>query len=189
MRIVGGHNKGRRLKVQKSGVRPTKAIVREAIFNIIRDHIDEAHALDVFAGSGALGIEALSRGANHCSFIDKDTRALSGNIERFLLSDKTRILKGDFRMCIRKIRAESFDIIFLDPPYYKQYVDNTLAIISQYDLLSKTGIIVVEHGCNEDIQVPLSMSIVKKRKYGETAISVIVQAKQKCRSQTDRGES
>ena len=139
IRIAGGAYKGQRIKVPKKGIRPTKGLVREAIFNILGEKIKGAKVLDIFAGSGALGIEALSRGANSCVFIEKSPKTLLYNIEYFTLKTKTKVITGDFRAGLKKLKQQKFNIIFLDPPYQKNYNECTLTSISQYELMSLVG--------------------------------------------------
>ncbi len=171
MRIVGGKNKGRALKVAKKGTRPTKGIVRGSIFNILGAKVMNANILDVFAGSGALGIEAICRGAGRCVFIETHARSLTLNIERFNIKDRCEIMKYDFRRSLKRLKGNRFDVVFLDPPYHRSYADQTLALLYQYDLAD--GTIVVEHHVSETVNIPREWKIVKHKTYGETAISVI----------------
>jgi 16S rRNA (guanine966-N2)-methyltransferase len=175
MRITGGFHKGRQIKIPKRGVRPTKGIVRGAIFNVIGFHIQNAHVLDIFAGSGALGLEALSRGASSCVFIEKNSTILRENIKNLYPHAPTiHIISTDFRAGVRKIATRQFDIIFVDPPYRKQYIQKTLALIMKYHLVRNNGVIIVEHHSDEVVKVPESLSLHKKKKYGETTVSFIV---------------
>jgi 16S rRNA (guanine966-N2)-methyltransferase len=171
MRIVGGKNKGRALKVAKKGTRPTKGIVRESIFNILGSKVVNASVLDVFAGSGALGIEAICRGAKNCVFIETHVRIVIDNIERFKIAEKCEILKYDFRRGLKKLKGRKFDIIFVDPPYHLDYADQTLGLLRNCDLAS--GVIVVEHHSDQVIEIPEEWEMIKKKRYGETAISII----------------
>lgn len=173
MRIAGGQNKGRRLKVSKKGIRPTKGIVREAIFNIVGSRIQGAEGLDIFAGSGALGLEAISRGAKNCVFIEKKPRTLLQNIKNLFSVKKTKVIKNDFRIGLRKVKKQKFDIIFLDPPYNKNYIEKTISIISKYGLLKDEGIIIAEHYVSEKFGLPDDLCIVKEKRYGETTVTLI----------------
>ena len=174
MRIVGGACKKRSLKVPKKGVRPTKGIVRGAIFNILGELIIDADVLDIFAGSGALGIEAVSRGAKHCVFVEKHPRLLRMNITGLLHAKQARILSADFRLALRRLKRQSFDVIFADPPYNKEYVQITLKLIVSYDLLKKDGIMVIEHSPLEEFALPETFTRFKARKYGDSALSFII---------------
>ncbi|MCK4250675.1 16S rRNA (guanine(966)-N(2))-methyltransferase RsmD [candidate division WOR-3 bacterium] len=173
MRIVGGLNKGRRIKISKKGIRPTKGIVREAIFNIIGEKVQNACVLDIFAGSGALGLEAISRGAKSCSFIEKKPKILLQNIENLSLTSKTKVITGDFRIGLRKSRGKTFDLIFLDPPYNKNYVEKTIKLISRHRVLKDKGIIVAEYYPEEKFTLPDDLSMLKTKRYGETAVAFI----------------
>lgn len=174
MRIVGGNAKGRRLKVSKKGIRPTKGIVREAIFNIISPFVHDSLVLDIFAGSGALGIEALSRGAKYCVFIEKRTKALTDNIAQLSMDKKTHVIHADFRSGLNHLKGQRFGIIFLDPPYSKHYVEKVITIIAEQQLLRKNGVIVAEHAPEESFTVPEDYSIYKKKRYGDTCITFLV---------------
>jgi 16S rRNA (guanine966-N2)-methyltransferase len=174
MRITGGIHKGRQIKIPKRGVRPTKGIVRGAIFNIIGSHIQSAHILDIFAGSGALGLEALSRGATSCVFIEKKSKVLRENIKNLYPRAQTiRIISSDFRLGVKKLPNKQFDIIFVDPPYHTHYTQKTLALITKYNLLRDNGVIIAEHHSDESLEIPKTLSLKKKRKYGETTVSFI----------------
>jgi 16S rRNA (guanine966-N2)-methyltransferase len=171
MRIVGGNNKGRRIKVPKKGIRPTKGLIRGAIFNIIGEKVCDVDVLDVFAGSGALGLEAVSRGAKTCVFIEKNPKFLHENIKHILMpTHKIRIFTGDFRICLKKLIDKKFDIIFLDPPYRKNYVQKAINLIAKYHLSNSNGIIVIEHHRAEKFAIPMNYSLAKTKHYGETSM-------------------
>jgi len=177
MRIVGGQHKGKRLKVSKKGLRPTKSIVREAIFDILSKGINNADVLDIFAGSGALGLEALSRGAKSCVFIEKTPKTLIKNINNTSSNSKIKIqvIKDDFRMGLKRFRKTKFDIIFLDPPYYKNYINKAIKLLVRYNLLKENTVIVAEHHSDEELILPDGLLVLKKKYYGDTAITFIVQ--------------
>ncbi len=176
MRIIGGDNKGQRLKVSKTGIRPTKSIVRQAIFNIIGPRVNAARILDVFAGSGALGIEAISHGATNCVFVEKRPKTLVENIDKLLLSDRTEIIGSDFRAGLRKLKERPFDIIFLDPPYHRDYLEKTLRLIVSHKLLDTGGIIIAEHSPGDNFVLPDHFAVLKKKQYGDTAVTFIIQS-------------
>ncbi len=173
MRIVGGQSKGKRLKVARKGIRPTKAIVREAIFNIIGSRVQAAAVLDIFAGSGALGLEAMCHGASTCVFIEKKTKSLLHNIKNLSVIGKTNVIASDFRTGLRKVSGKKFDIIFLDPPYNKNFVGITIELICRLNLLQEKGLIIAEHYPAEKFGLPDGLSILKEKHYGETAVTVI----------------
>jgi len=175
MRIIGGKNKGKKIKVPKRGIRPTKGIIRGAIFNIIAENIHNAQVLDIFAGTGALGIEAIARGAESCVFIEKNPQYLYTNIKNLCLpsAEKIGLIMTDFRPGLKKVADQQFDIIFVDPPYQRDYIDKTLELISRYHLLKNQGLIVVEHSCETNFNLPADFIISKKKQYGKTAVSFI----------------
>lgn len=132
MRVIAGSAKGTRLQVAKSTeLRPTGDRQRETLFNVIRDRIDGATLLDLFAGTGALGLEALSRGADTCVFVERDrrtVRTLRSNLERCRLQPKGRVITADWRAGIRRLRGEGvrFNLLFADPPWACDSVDEWL---------------------------------------------------------------
>ena len=173
MKIIAGKNKGKPLKVAKQGVRPTKAMVREAIFNILQDKVIKASVLDVFAGSGALGIEALCRDAESACFIENQPRILQENLERFAYLNRAQILNCDFRRGLKKIRGRHFDLIFIDPPYKRGYLTQSLRLICQLDLLKSDGLIVVEHHYKDHFALPENYRVLKEKRYGETGVTFL----------------
>jgi 16S rRNA (guanine966-N2)-methyltransferase len=173
MRIVGGQNKGRRLKVSKTRQRPTKAIVREAIFDILKHYVVDSDVLDIFAGTGSLGLEALSRGASHCTFIERYPRVLTYNIQHLSYSEQTKIIVSDFRSGLKYLKGKEFDIIFLDPPYRRQYLTDALRLIAALRILNKNGIIVAEHDVDKKLEIPEDMKHLKTYIYGDTALTCI----------------
>jgi 16S rRNA (guanine(966)-N(2))-methyltransferase RsmD len=173
MRIVGGTWRGRFIKVPKKGIRPTKGIVRGAIFDIIGTGVKQAEVLDIFAGSGALGLEALSRGAKTCTFVEKAPKCLFHNIESFDIRKEVTVLTKDFRPALKKLAKIQFDLIFADPPYRKQYATKTVSLIAQHKILRNGGLIVLEHSPGEDMSFPDTFSMFKRKKYGDTMISFL----------------
>ena len=178
MRITGGAAKGIPLKAPGgASTRPTSDKVREALFSVLGESISDARVLDLFAGSGALGIEALSRGARYAVFVESSPaaiRTITANLETAGLSETAEIIRADFRAALRKIgkRDDSFDIVFLDPPYQAGLLEDTAGALARHNIVSLHSIIVVEHfkktrppGSISDI--PLS----RTRTYGQTCLS------------------
>lgn len=179
MRVVSGIRKGKILKaVPGSSTRPTTDKVKEAIFNIIGPYFESGLGLDLFAGSGGLGIEALSRGADKVIFVDKDGKAIQTiheNVSSCMFEEQAEIYRNDAERALKAIKKRElvFDFIFLDPPYKKQQLIKLLDTVNNEDLLSATGTIVCEHG--SEIQLPDSVGnlVVKKtEKYGIIAITI-----------------
>ena len=142
MRIIGGELKGRRLKPPSwDGLRPTSDKLRETLFNVVAARVPGARVLDLYAGTGAIGIEALSRGASHVTFVDTDTRALKlveENLRRIGVSDRYVIIRTP-----QSLPAGSFDLAVLDPPYDEP--DLTASIAAAERLVAPDGLLVLEH--------------------------------------------
>jgi 16S rRNA (guanine(966)-N(2))-methyltransferase RsmD len=184
LRIISGQLKGRRLASFKGTcVRPTADRVREALFNILTVVWEGKTVLDLFAGTGALGIEALSRGASHVIFVEHDVRArrvLEKNISKLDLTDSCTIVKLSAEEAISFVKRtqQQCDVIFLDPPYDMQLADRTLSLLAERDMIGEGGVIVVEHHVREmlsDCYGKLIMS--DQRMYGKTGISIFVSRK------------
>lgn len=148
MRVISGTARGTNLySLEGNDTRPTLDRVKESMFSIIQTWIPEARVLDLFAGSGALGIEALSRGATSAIFGEKSYKAseiLRKNIEKTHLQEKSIIITKDYLKVLEQIRNQKFDIIFLDPPYKLDFVGKTVNKIVELGMLEEDGIIVVE---------------------------------------------
>ena len=172
MRIITGKVKGLKLKTPKGfSTRPTADRVKESVFNVLNGMInfDEVEVLDVFAGTGSLGIEALSRGASSATFTDFATAdIIAENVKRAKFSDVATILRGDFANAMKKIsQQKKFDLIFIDPPYKKNLAERTLELIAAFELLNTGGLVVVEHGADEIIDTK-NFDSIRKITYGRT---------------------
>jgi 16S rRNA (guanine966-N2)-methyltransferase len=180
MRITGGQLKGRLLASPRGlGIRPTSDQVRESIFNIIGQDLNGVKGLDLFAGTGILGIETLSRGASSVVFADISTRSISlikKNLALCKHQDCGIIIRRDLRKGIRKIRFISrqiFDLVFLDPPYGKHFIPLILSELSTMDILSHRSRVVAESSKTEKLPVSFgNLEMVDARSYGDTKISV-----------------
>ncbi len=171
--------KGRQLKaVPGTGTRPTTDKVKEAIFNMIGPYFTGGKGLDLFAGSGGLGIEALSRGFDKVIFVDRDPKAvmtIKENVKVCSLEDKTEVFRTDAERAIKALmkRELSFDCIFLDPPYKKQQLVSLLEQIVSGGRLNDGGMIVCEH--SKDVALPDhvgSLEKIKSEIYGIIAITI-----------------
>lgn len=176
MRVIAGEKKGRKLNSPKGDlIRPTPDKVKGAIFNIIQDKVADSTVLDLFAGSGALGIEALSRGAKKAFFGDFDkssTNLVNKNLEHLDYQDKGEVIFGDYEDVLNEIK-EDIDIILLDPPYYKGFYDKLLETLSQSNIIKESTVILVERDTWNAI--PEEVGKLKKtdsRKYGKTSIDI-----------------
>lgn len=180
LRIIGGTLKGKKLySVCDTSIRPTADKLRESIFNILSQRVLNAVVIDLFAGTGALGIEALSRGAESALFVDTAKRALSvlrTNIDSCMLDQKANIIKWNIRKnlnCI-KSKKQHFDLIFLDPPYDQNFIKPALFNLDKSQSLKNGACIVVEHSLFEPIPTDLfAFDLLDQRKYGKTLVSFL----------------
>jgi 16S rRNA (guanine(966)-N(2))-methyltransferase RsmD len=178
MRIIGGNAKGRRLFVPRGGsVRPTAARVKESLFNILPHDFTGLRVLDLFAGSGSLSIESLSRGAAETVLVEASARsatAIRENLRRFGLKMRAQVWVAPVSRTLRSLakRGERFDLIFLDPPYDKGLVSPSLELIAQGNLLNSAGTVVAEHSAREELQPRYdSLVLNDQRHYGDTRLS------------------
>jgi 16S rRNA (guanine966-N2)-methyltransferase len=181
MRIIGGEARGRRLYIPRpSAVRPTSDRIKEACFNIIR-LIDGKTFLDLFAGTGNMGLEALSRGALKAVFVENNpvlTDAISRNIAACDFTGRSEVLKSDFIEAIRSLakRPDAFDILFADPPYEQGFVRRVLEHPGTRALLmARSGLFVLQHSIREAINISESGPLVltDQRQYGDTILSFV----------------
>ena len=170
MRIISGKYKGKKLKgYDIDGTRPTMDRVKESIYGIIQGYVRDSIVLDLFAGSGSLGLEAISNGAKKLILIDnnkKVTDVLKENVKSF--DDDIEILTIDYKKYL-KTTLEKFDIIFLDPPYRAGLMNKALKIIEERGLLNDGGIIVCEF---ENIKIETNLQLIKEKKYGPKMVCI-----------------
>ena len=180
MRIITGTARGCRLKTPKGmETRPTADRIKESLFNILGDRIYDTQVLDMFAGTGALGLEALSRGAEHGVFIDKATaKLISENAEHTHLSDRAEVLRGDAFSVLQRLIAggKQFDLIFCDPPYHLGLSQRALALVDSSSLLKPGGLMIVEHGKDENEYPEVqSLEVIRNQAYGAVTQITIYQ--------------
>ncbi len=181
MRVISGNLKAKKLYSARGKViRPTSDRLRESIFNILSFHVKQAVVLDLFAGTGALGIEALSRGAESALFIDIHNEALSvieRNIKACGLENKAKTIKWDIIKnlnCIKSYRA-AFDLIFIDPPYNKNFLQPTLRNLRKVGSVKKGACLIVEHSLLEPIPLDFpEYELQDQRKYGKSLVSFLI---------------
>lgn len=177
MRVIAGKFKRSILySVDDMSVRPVMDRVKEYIFNVLSDRVQDADVCDIFAGSGALGIEAISRGAKHVSFVDlqlKSIKAIDANVEKFSIKSQCHILKQDaFRFVER--HQKQYDIIFCDPPYRFKEFHEIIENILKANMLKDDGILITEH--HSKIQFDKLVDgyhIIRDKKFGKTIITMI----------------
>jgi 16S rRNA (guanine966-N2)-methyltransferase len=178
MRISGGRLSSRRLKAgSNKKFRPTSSRVKNSIFNILPQNLAGARVLDLFAGSGSLGIEALSRNAESVVFIDQSResfRLIKDNLRKVGLIEKGIVLNKKVSPAIKQLSNEGrrFDLVLMDPPYNKGLADKTLSLLAGSDVLDPESMVVVEHAKREGIEKKYSDLVMKdQRKYGDTRVS------------------
>ena len=176
-RISGGSKRGRKLRSYGGiGLRPTSEKVRSAIFSLIgSDSVDNARVLDLYAGTGALGIEALSRGAASAEFVESDP-ARCGYIRRTLqdfgFADRSRVTRGRVERVVSNIKAR-FDLVLADPPYGIDPWNTVMTSLLEREALEEEAIIVAEHAANCEMADGYGdLNIWKRRRYGDTAVSI-----------------
>lgn len=180
IRVIGGELKGRKLvTVRGVETRPTADRVRESIFNILGDSLRGSTVLDLYAGTGAMGIEALSRGAQTAWFIDEHKAALNAlekNIKACCLEDRASLLKWNMQNNLSLIRSRipAFNLVFVDPPYNKDMIRPTLSNLAMSRCLEKNARLVIEHSSLESIPENLpGLKIFDRRRYGKTLVSFL----------------
>ena len=176
MRVITGKARGVLLKTPAGMLtRPTSDRVKEALFSIIQFEIPAARVLDLFGGTGQLGIEALSRGAKNAVFVDarEDAcRLIRENLKRTKLEGEGRVVRSDYLDYLRRSR-EVFDIIFLDPPYAEVFLENALNYITEIDILQSGGIIVAERPVGKELSLNYDgFTRSRDYKYGNTILTI-----------------
>jgi 16S rRNA (guanine(966)-N(2))-methyltransferase RsmD len=182
MRIVGGEKKGFRLKgpyIEK--VRPAMDKVKDSLFSMLYPlEMSELEVLDVFAGTGSIGLESLSRGCKYALFIEANrimAKNIKDNIEFLNYTSKAKVFSKDFRIALRMLHKnkEKFDIIFSDPPYNLGLVNEFLKTLEKYNVLKENGLLIMEIDKNELPNIPPNLKIMKERSYGRTNILIFQQ--------------
>ena len=176
MRVITGRARGVTLKTPEGlQTRPTTDRVKEALFSVIHFDIPGAHVLDLFGGTGQLGIEALSRGAKRAVFVDESDKAcklINENLRRTRLEQEGTVVRGDYLAYLGRCR-EKFNIIFLDPPYAEVFLENALKRITEIDILQSGGIIVTERPVGKELSFEWEGYIRSKDyKYGNTLVTL-----------------
>ena len=176
MRVITGKARGVVLKTPDGlATRPTSDRVKEALFSIIQFELAGKRVLDLFGGTGQLGIEAVSRGAKYAVFVDQSEaacRLIRENLKRARLEQEASVIRSDYQSFLVRSRVK-FDIIFLDPPYAEEYLENSLKIITEIDILQSGGIIVTERPLGKDLMWEISgYERSRDYKYGNTIITL-----------------
>lgn len=175
MRVIAGRAKGRRLEsVPGTSTRPITDRVKEALFNILGEEVVDAHFLDLFGGTGAVGIEALSRGAARAVFCETDRlalRTIGRNLQATGLAENARVIAGDAFKFLREPRQERFDIVYIAPPQYKRMWMRALEAVDASDALLAGGLAIVQIHPKEREDIALkTLQLVDERRYGSTLL-------------------
>jgi 16S rRNA (guanine966-N2)-methyltransferase len=173
MRIIAGRLKGRRLKAPAwDGLRPTSDKLRETLFNIVAPRIDGARVLDGFAGTGAVGIEAISRGAAQVTFIEQDRRAIAlieENLRACAVEDGYTIHRGDVATVLPGLGSNAFDLILLDPPY--DITTMTAVLDASARAIAPGGLVVLEHATRRELAAAASLAPIRRVKSGDSTLT------------------
>ncbi|MBS2025635.1 MAG: 16S rRNA (guanine(966)-N(2))-methyltransferase RsmD [Deltaproteobacteria bacterium] len=180
MRIVGGSHRGRPLEAPPgTTTRPTSDRVRQSLFDLLGQRCDELRVLDLYAGTGALALEALSRGATHATLIERDRAALTAlehNLQALKLADRCTVLKDDVARALGQLaqRPERFDLVLCDPPYALKASQGTLDSLARLGLVNPQGRVVLEGDDTEpELVLPEGFTLTTDRMYGDTRIRIL----------------
>jgi|SRR5579859_3073433 16S rRNA (guanine966-N2)-methyltransferase len=174
LRVSGGDARGRRLKAPRN-IRPTQGMVKAAIFNMVAASIDGARVVDLFAGSGALGIEALSRGAAHVTFVDREPRGLAilrQNLEVLGFKERASVVRADVARWLEASPAEigQADLVLMDPPYDDPVLDRALEAL---DASAAGATVVAEYSRRQSLPALTRLRVDRERRYGDTMVAVL----------------
>lgn len=180
MRIIGGEARGRPIRLPAGcRIRPTADRVKESLFNILNP-IEGAYFVDIYAGCGNVGLEALSRGARGSVFLERDLRlvdAIRQNLRLLGFEGRGEVIAADAEQGLRRLgqRGERFDILFADPPYDKDFFPEILTCLEGTGLMAENGVIVLQHSVRENPEksLPRALVITDQRRYGDTLLSFL----------------
>ena len=186
IRISGGAAKGRKIggkkaftkKTWSDELRPTSSKVREAFFDIMRNELPGSSFLDLYAGTGGVGIEALSRGAAQVVFVESNTirvDLIRQIVERLHYAERSKVIEGEALEFVRRegMKEHRYDIVYLDPPYHSEELEKMLPFLGEGKILHEGGVVVVEHFSKKSIPEAINLLSLKKRyKYGDTSLTV-----------------
>lgn len=175
MKIISGKYKGRNIiGFDIVGTRPTMDRVKESLFAMIQNYIDNSNCLDLFAGSGNLGLEAMSEGASVCTFIDSNkvaVKTINENLAKLNIENGKVYLK-DFRTFLKETN-DKYNLIFIDPPYKTSFIKDALILIERYDLLIDNGLVILESDSKDKLIYSDYYSVLKERKFGDKFILIL----------------
>ena len=178
MKITGGAARGRIIGHARKNVRPTSSKIREAVFNILGSHIEGAEFLDLFAGTGIMGCEALSRGALYVCFVEKNrlnAKGIKERLEAIGFKDRAHCYIQNVFPFIKEAqqRGQTFNIIFMDPPYHSKELEKAITLIDRGSIIKKNGLMMCEHFCKKILPEKLiHLSMIKQKRYGDTMLTI-----------------
>ena len=178
MRVISGYLKGRVIKGHDIvGTRPTMSRVKESVFASIQDYVKDSIVLDLFAGSGALGIEAISNYSKYCYFVDNNKiciKTIKDNINSLNIEDKSKVLLNDYKKALNMFKEDNikFDLIFIDPPYDYKNINNVIDIITNDYLLNKNGLLILEFKYDNIVVDENIYTLHKFKRYGDKFIYI-----------------
>ncbi len=176
LRIGSGALKGRKLSTPRGAQRFSSGRTKKSIFDFLAPHLEGAKVLDLFAGAGGLGIEALSRGAGFCLFVDSDAGAVSvlrKNLAALFAPGQYEARKQDFRRILEKlfVEGERFDLVLADPPYRQEFLEEFSYSWARHSVLTGGGILALEHSKRQKFSAPENLLFLESRSYGDTTVS------------------
>ena len=175
MKVISGTLKGRNIEgFDIEGTRPTMDRVKESIFSTIQFSIRDSIVLDLFSGSGNLGIECISNGASKCYFVDNNKIAINTinkNIKTFNIEDNSIVIKSDYIDALNTLKNTKFDIVFLDPPYKDNYIDISINYLLDNNMLNDNALIICEYNSSININYP-NLDMTKTKKYGDKFVTI-----------------
>ena len=178
MRVISGKAKGIRLDmIEGLETRPTTDRIKENIFNLINFDIDGAIVIDLFSGSGSLGLECASRGAKSVTLVDNSRKCdqiITENIQKTRLGSNTKFVLSDVTSFLRRVEAQSVDIILMDPPYSRDFINPLVENIISLNLLAEDGMIVIEHALKDEVEYDEEiLELHKFKKYGKSGVTIL----------------
>ena len=175
MKVISGTLKGRKIDgYDIDGTRPTMDRVKESLFGMIQNYIKDSTVLDLFAGSGQLGIEAISNGAKLCYFTDNNNeviKILNKNVTNLGIKDKSKVILIDWKRFLNE-STQKFDLIFVDPPYDYDVYEKILTKVSELNLLNENGLIILEHHNLKLKENYNNLTLYKVKKYGNKSVNI-----------------
>jgi 16S rRNA (guanine966-N2)-methyltransferase len=179
--VIGGQHRGRRLRSPRPPVRPTSALLRRSLFDILGSRVVGAAVLDLYAGAGGVGIEALSRGAAACEFVERDregARIIAGNLDAIAAGDRGRVHCAAVESWLEREqgRLSTFDLIFADPPYGHPGLARTLELLAAPGGVGGDALVVIEERSGQHVEIPAGLAMTRRVRHGDSALTILERA-------------